>query len=123
MSKWTRAARERQWRALVDSVTDAAEDLRRRAIDDAPIETGDLRASAVVEVDADRARGRVEATVSFNVPHAAAQHEGHAEMHRHGTAYTWQAREWPGGGGPKYLERNLKALVPRYTAHIEGRAP
>jgi hypothetical protein len=59
---------------------------------------------------------RLEIEVSFSGPYAAAQHEGKAIMHRGGRAYLWIARNWPRGGGPKYLERNLLAMAPRYAA-------
>jgi hypothetical protein len=107
----------------------AAFDLAGRAAADAPIETGRLRGSvspggdpqyggdpgpAVVVEEGDR----MEVSVTFSTPYAAAQHEGHATMHRGDTVYEWRARNWPLGGGPKFLERNLTAMAPRYEAAL-----
>lgn len=109
----------------------AAFDLAGRAAADAPIETGRLRGSvspggnpadggdpnpAEVIEDGDR----MEVSVTFSTPYAHVQHEGHAIMHRGDTVYNWRARHWPGGGGPKYLENNLKAMAPRYEAALRA---
>ena len=107
----------------------AAFDLASRAAADAPIETGRLRGS--VSPGGDPAHGgdpgpptvietgnRMEVSVSFDTPYAHVQHEGHAVMHRGATTYTWRARRWPLGGGPKYLEKNLQAMAPRYEAAL-----
>lgn len=96
--------------AAKDFVVRAANDLLARAVPLAPIETGRLRDSAVgpdpetgehfVERD-----DYVEATVSFNTPYAARQHE---EL------------EWnhPVGGQAKYLEQPFKEMMPRYDAAL-----
>lgn len=125
----------------------AAEDLLARSIADAPVEEGTLRESAVIAyiVSGRRFEGggaaaqalayaiellgahaplRVDAEVSFNTVYAAAQHEGIAFMVRSdtGTPYLWQARDYPGGGGPKYLEKNLLAHGERYQRVIAAGA-
>ncbi len=125
----------------------AAEDLMAKAVDDAPIEEDTLRQSARIayivnlrrfegQTAARRAlawalelagragvRVRIHAEISFNTVYAAAQHEAIALMiNKQGTAWVWQARHYPGGGGPKFLERNLLANANRYHAVMAGAA-
>jgi len=133
--------------AAADALTTMAEDLAARAVADAPVDTGTLRASVspgpggeLVMREQPRSNGeRIEVEVSFSTPYAAVQHEGHALMHhkvnvyertgpRGGwkkvgqklVEYTWRARRWPGGGGPKFLERNVTAQAPRYERILKA---
>jgi hypothetical protein len=108
--------RRRMERAAEEAVTAVANDLMGRAVEDAPIQEGTLRGSA--RVDVDRTPSGVEATVSFNTPYSAAVHEGHATQHRNGKTVEWVMRHNPGGGGPKYLEKNLLAMSARYERII-----
>lgn len=112
---------ERRMREAAErAVSVAAHDLLGRAQRAAPVEEGTLRASGVVEME-EHARGAlpghaIVATVSFNTPYAARQHE----------EITWKH---PRGGKAKYLEDELKAMTPRYErvigesirAALEGR--
>lgn len=66
----------------------AARHLHGEAVNRAPVETGALRASAKVTMHGD------SATVSFNTPYAARQHEEVGWAH-------------PGGGQAKYLENAM----------------
>jgi hypothetical protein len=104
--------RRRMERAAEEAVTAVANDLMGRAVADAPIQEGTLRGSA--RVDVDTTPGGVEATVSFNTPYAASVHEGFATQHRNGKTVEWVMRRNPGGGGPKFLERNLLEQAGRY---------
>lgn len=124
-----------------------AEDLLARSIADAPVDESTLRQSARIAyivggqrfegenaasaaeafgVAAIKAGGspRAEAEVSFNTVYAAAQHEAIAFMVRHdtGTPYIWQAHKYPGGGGPKFLERNVIGQGARYQKIIAASA-
>jgi hypothetical protein len=112
---------------------------RGRAQRRAPKEEGTLRGSLSVSPARDLG-GRMAVEVGFNTPYAAAQHEGHAIMHRGGrpasfslssselgssdvlslgTAYEWRVRHYTESGtGPKYLENPLKELAPRFDADL-----
>lgn len=60
-----------------------------------------LRASGRLDVE----QGGRSVVVSFNTPYAAKVHE-------------LQQAEHPHGGGPRYLEKNVKALVPKLDGII-----
>jgi hypothetical protein len=112
------------------------DDLLGRAVQAAPIEEGTLRGSghvvyivndhefaasefqaavryAVEQAEAGLLR-HFYAEVRFSTVYAAAQHEGIAFMQRGDAVWVWQARNYPRGGGPKYLERPLMDMTPRY---------
>jgi hypothetical protein len=91
--------RQRMLAAAEHGLRVIAEDLLGRAQREAPVETGTLRQSA--EVDLQAVPGGVEAQVSFNTVYAARQHE----------ELTWKH---PRGGKAKYLEDPLKQMVPMY---------
>lgn len=122
-------------RRLVEAGKDALErslsDLHGRAVERAPIGTGvgtgnppsedpgRLRASGHVTRVTIGADGKLEGKVVFDTVYAAAQHEGHAIMHRNGTTYEWRARRWSEPDtGPKYLENPLLEMAPRYVRAI-----
>lgn len=117
-----------------------ADDLLGAAVENAPIDEGTLRASGhVVYIvnDVEFHAGQFEealqvamqaaaegtlvsfyAEVRFSAVYAAAQHEAIALMHRGDRAWVWQARNYPKGGGPKYLERPFDERAPRYEAAL-----
>lgn len=115
-----------------------ANDLLGEAVQAAPVEEGTLRASGHIvfvvngrEFSADEFEMAVAHAVSlgeglvtfygevrFSTPYAAAQHEGIALMTRGDATWLWQARNYPKGGGPKYLERPLMTKAPRYQAAL-----
>lgn len=75
---------------------------------DAPILEGILRGSEDVEVTVNRFAGTVRATISFNTPYAAKQHEELSYNH-------------PRGGKAKYLESHVKAYAPEMGPFIAAR--
>lgn len=117
-----------------------ADDLLGAAVENAPIDEGTLRASGhvvyvvndvefhggqyaeavamAVELAATGALTAFYAEVRFSTEYAAAQHEGIALMHRAGHSWLWQARNYPKGGGPKYLERPFDERASRYEAAL-----
>lgn len=122
-------ARARIYRAGKEGLETALNDLLGRAVERAPKgvggpgidpseDPGRLRASGHVtpiEVQGSRLVGHVR----FDTPYAAAQHEGHAIMHRGGKTYEWVARQWSvPGTGPKYLEGPTTEMLPRYVRAI-----
>lgn len=80
-------------------------DLQGRAQRDAPIEEGTLRGSGATTLER-RSDGAV-VVVSFSTPYAARQHE----------ELTWRH---PMGGRAKYLEANLKMMVPVYRSALRS---
>jgi hypothetical protein len=128
-----------------DGLASSIEDLMGRAVQDAPIDEGTLRQSAVIIyiVNGTRFEGAnarqeaensvvrivsagleldVRAELSFNTPYAAAQHEGIALQIRDGKPVLWQVHNHPKGGRSKYLEANLLEMAPRYQAVIGANA-
>lgn len=116
----------------------ATNDLLGAAVDAAPIEEGTLRGSGHVvwlvngqEFADHEFQAAVQTAIRlaeegtlrtfygearFSTVYAAAQHEGIALMSRGDAVWVWQARNYPRGGGPKYLERPLMERAPRYEA-------
>ncbi len=97
---------------------DAALDLWNKSVEQAPVDTGDLRGSASVTVNnrtiaANKASSgpinvnsdKIEAIVGYNEPYALKQHE-HLE-YRH-----------PQGGNAKYLENPYKQNINKYIDGI-----
>lgn len=125
-----------------NGLNQCADDLAGKAISEAPIETGELRASAVYPaIDPSHAASQVEleAIVSFNKVYAAAQHEGQivyeapvtyvvneytrttktgAVVVREHTATIGpgvvELRNHPRGGKSHYLSDPFKAGINRY---------
>ncbi len=93
-------------RAAEKATRESMIDLQGRAQRLAPIETGDLRASAQWAVKA-MPDGSIVGGVAFPLPYAAAQHEGVDFNH-------------PRGGEAKYLERPLKENADRYSKHVSN---
>lgn len=131
-------------KAAANAINASGDDLAGRAIEEAPVLTGELRASARFpgnDPDARAYETDLEASVSFNTPYAAAQHEGFAEQHRQYAVVPivksgvvvgfftdktklkphtvqWVVKNHPGGGKTHYLSDPLKAMVDRYQAVI-----
>ena len=105
--KDTRAIRRALQGSLEDAIRIAAEDLLGRAVRDAPVDEGTLRASGAATVETHGSD--VEGRVTFGTPYARAQHEGTNFVH-------------PKGGQAKYLEANLTAMAPRYKAALQKAA-
>jgi hypothetical protein len=81
----------------------ACADLKGKAQNLAPVDTGDLRGSAFYETEAKD--GGLEATIGFTAPYATRQHEEVGYNHPH-------------GGQAKYLEEPFKQNVGKYTDKI-----
>ena len=98
--KDTKAIRQALRGSLESGMRSVVEDLAGRAIKEAPVKEGTLRASAnpSVEVHGNEVTGRV----TFALPYAEAQHE-HLEF------------QHPRGGKAKYLEGPLTDMAPRYA--------
>lgn len=114
------------------------DDLLGEAVNAAPVDEGTLRQSGHIlwvvngrEFPASEFEGAVEYAVSlgerlvhfygevrFSTVYAAAQHEGIAIMSNGNAVWVWQARHYPKGGGPKYIERPLMEKAPRYQAAL-----
>lgn len=88
--------------AAAKAMAEAMADLHSRAVNQAPIDTGDLRSSARHGVD--RSNGEIVGWVNFDSPYAAVQHEGHFNH--------------PKGGNRKYLENPFRENAARYGQHI-----
>jgi hypothetical protein len=100
-----RRAREGAARAINVSL----EDLLAQAVEEAPVDTGALRASGHVNR---RATPRdLDGLIAFPKPYAAAQHEGEATYPVRGKVVF---RNHPKGGKKKYVEDPLKANAQRY---------
>lgn len=78
-------------------------DLKRRAVQRAPIQTGDLRGSADTRVKDNS--GQVEGLVGFSSEYAIEQHENLTYNH-------------PRGGEAKFLERPYLENRERYKEYV-----
>lgn len=78
------------------AMRDIGQDLLRRSVESAPVDTGDLRGSGFTEVTG------TTTTVGFTAKYALRQHEELDYNH-------------PEGGEAKYLENPLKENVDRYV--------
>ncbi|BBN97501.1 hypothetical protein [Sporolactobacillus terrae] len=87
------------------AMSDVVKDLHRRAVEQAPLDTGDLRGSGFHEVD--NGPTRATGTVGFTAPYALVQHE-HTEFNH------------PRGGNAKYLENPLKQNTNRYINYLKN---
>lgn len=126
---------QRVQKAVIRGMTENTEDLLGRAMRDAPVDEGTLRASGTAAIYANRklvsrTRGigvteegevavserqevaegglgdAVMGEVGFNAPYARAQHE-RLDFHH------------PKGGKAKYLEDNLKTQSDRYQGNLQ----
>ena len=86
-----------------DAVREVSFDLLGKAVDLAPVDTGDLRGSGKVEFEEDR--NKLVGIVSFNTPYARRQHE----------ELTWRH---PEGGQAKYLQQPFEENADRYIQKI-----
>jgi hypothetical protein len=89
---------------IKNAIEDVLLDLQRRAIERAPIDTGDLRGSSSVEVV--ERNGMITGTIGFNTPYAMKQHEDLTLNH-------------PRGGEAKYIEKPLKENEARYKQFVK----
>jgi hypothetical protein len=134
-------------RSAADGINDAANDLAGRSMGQAPVDTGELRASAAYPAVDPRSRATpvtLLATVSFNKVYAHAQHAGeivyplavtyHVREHErrkpkggvtmvrsHAAVIgpgVVELRVHPRGGKDHYLSDPLKAMTPRYEAYV-----
>lgn len=99
--------------AAINVYMDSA--VRPVAIQGAPVEEGTLRGSTVVD---DATPEHLVATMSFNTPYAAAQHEGYAVQMRGGREVIIHFRNHPRGGGDHYLSGALKLATPGFAPFI-----
>ena len=79
-------------------------DLQRKSSQEAPIDTGDLRANCSVS-PVEQGAEAVSVTVGYDLPYAIVQHERLDFRH-------------PKGGGPKYLENPFNANKAKYERYI-----
>lgn len=87
------------------AITEVGLDLKGKAIERAPVDTGDLRGSCFVTNEG--SNGQIyKAKVGFSEPYAMEQHEN--MQYRH-----------PRGGGPKYLENPLKENTEKYIDYVK----
>lgn len=92
-------------RAVEREINDIATDVLAEAKRQVPVDKGMLRRSGTKEVGW---RGdRITATISFNTPYAAIQHEDTSFRH-------------PRGGKAKYLEDPLKAEAPKMRSRLNA---
>jgi hypothetical protein len=115
-----RELERRYRRGAARGINDSIEHLLGEAVQEAPVETGRLRAAGHVTRKA--TPGDLEAELAFDTPYAAAQHEGTATMVRGGNTVTLVFRNHPRGGKKKYIADPLKANVHRYGKVIAARA-
>ena len=88
--------------AAKKALEESMADLHSRAVQLAPIDTGDLRSSARHEVNT--TTDGMEGIVNFDARYALAQHEGFFQH--------------PKGGQRKYLETPFRQQAGRYGRHI-----
>jgi hypothetical protein len=101
-------------------VNDSIEHLQGSAVQEAPVETGLMRARTFVSI---RATPRdLKAELVVNTPYAAAQHEGQITYTSpSGKSVTAVFRNHPRGGKKKFVSDPLKANVERYRKVIAAR--
>lgn len=92
-------------RVAREALMQVAQDLKAKSIDQAPLDTGDLRGSCkVTESQSETAN---EVKVAYGTEYAIRQHE--ETTYRH-----------PKGGKAKYLEDPYKSNVARYEKHVKN---
>ena len=89
--------------ATKQSIMDVSFDLLGKAVNLAPVDTGDLRGSGKAEFDV--VGETITGTVSFNTPYALRQHEELNYNH-------------PNGGQAKYLQQPFEENAEKYLNHI-----
>ncbi|TCS80376.1 HK97 gp10 family phage protein [Tepidibacillus fermentans] len=91
--------------AATNALMKCAADLQRKSAEQAPIDTGDLRANC--SVSPLKVNGnKLEVRVGYDLPYAIVQHERLDFNH-------------PKGGGPKYLENPFNENKAKYHAYID----
>lgn len=89
--------------ALQDGLMDCGADLQSKSVQEAPVDTGDLRADCAVTEEV------LNVTVSYSLPYAMKQHEELGYNH-------------PGGGKAKFLEDPFNENADKYIKHIGDKA-
>ena len=89
--------------AVQDGLVDCGVDLQSKSVQEAPVDTGDLRANCAV------AEEPLNVTVGYDLPYAMKQHEELDYNH-------------PRGGKAKYLEDPFNENAERYVEHIRKKA-
>jgi hypothetical protein len=115
-----RELERRMRRGAARGINDSIEHLLGEAVQEAPVETGRLRAAGHITRRA--TPSDLEAELAFDTPYAAAQHEGTATMVRGGNTVTLVFVNHPRGGKKKYIADPLKSHVHRYRKVIAARA-
>jgi len=99
------------------AVQETAEHLQSKAVEEAPKDKGTLKLSSPPVVA--RWEGHTcRATISFNTPYAAYQHEGVSRFS--GRALQYNLTRNP-SAKPKFLERNARLWGPKYRKLIVAR--
>lgn len=92
--------------AAISALRVCAADLQGKSAQQAPIDTGDLRANCSVS-PLHQADSQVSLTVGYDLPYAIVQHE-HLEFNH------------PKGGKAKYLEDPFRENAGKYARYIES---
>lgn len=89
--------------AVQDGLMECGADLQSKSVQEAPIDTGDLRANCSVTEEP------LDVMVGYDLPYAMKQHE---ELDYH----------HPKGGKAKYLEDPFNENMDKYVEHIREKA-
>lgn len=89
--------------SVQDGLVDCGVDLQSKSVQEAPVDTGDLRADCAVTEEL------LDVTVGYDLPYAMKQHEELGYNH-------------PKGGKAKYLEDPFNENAERYVEHIRKKA-
>jgi hypothetical protein len=89
--------------AAQDALVECGADLQSKSVQEAPVDTGDLRANCEAKEEA------LKITVGYDLPYAMKQHEELGYNH-------------PKGGKAKYLEDPFNENAERYVEHIRKKA-
>jgi hypothetical protein len=89
--------------AVQDALVECGADLQSKSVQEAPVDTGDLRANCEVKEET------LKITVGYGLPYAMKQHEELGYNH-------------PKGGKAKYLEDPFNENADRYVEHIRKKA-
>jgi hypothetical protein len=100
--------------AAEQEANDVAFEVEAKAVELAPVETGNLESSSVVEVKS--AGGRVRAEIAFAAPYSAEVHELPPE--RRGPRTEQKPGNELGQAGPKFLERPVRAYSHQFGARV-----
>jgi hypothetical protein len=114
-------AAERELKAIAHEVLEQAK--RDISVSPPPGEDPDpaisLRESGRIG-EVRRSGDRLSITVGFFADYAAAQHEGAWSYIRDGKRVVAVIHHHPGGGHTKYLERQLKAMLPEFRERLRA---